>query len=140
MQKLQRIFFLHFMDYGTVRLIHIICAAISVSLFAVRGALQLGAGNWRRWRWLRIAPHVNDTILLTAAAVLALRSGQYPLAQPWLTAKVVALLLYIAVGRVALKPYLPRSTRLVAFATALACVSYILLVARTRSPLLGLFV
>ena len=126
------------MDYATVRLIHIATACLSVSLFALRGGLQLCDANWRRWRWLRVAPHVNDTVLLSAAVTLALMSAQYPLAQPWLSAKVLALLIYIGVGGVALSPRFGRSVNRIAFVLALACVSYILLVARSRSPLAGL--
>lgn len=126
------------MEYPYVRLLHITCALISVSLFTLRGVWQLRGVDWRRQRWLRIAPHVNDTVLLSAAVALALMSGQYPLAQSWLSAKVLALLLYIGIGGVALSPRVARTTRLVAFAAALACVSYILCVARTRSPWLGL--
>ena len=126
------------MDYATVRLIHIASACLSVALFALRGALQWRGASWRRWRWLRVAPHVNDTVLLSAAVTLALLSAQYPLAQPWLSAKVLALLLYIGVGGVALSPRFGRSANRIAFVLALACVSYILLVARSRSPLAGL--
>ena len=127
-----------FMDYPSLRLIHITCAVVSVGLFTLRGVWQWRGVDWRRWRWLRLAPHVNDTVLLSAAVALALMSHQYPLAQPWLTAKVLALLAYIGVGGVALSPRVSRSTRRLAFVLALACVSYILLVARTRSALLGL--
>ena len=72
------------------------------------------------------------------AVALALMSHQYPVAQSWLTAKVVALLLYIGLGGVALSPRVSRLTQRAAFAAALICVSYILWVARTRSPVLGL--
>lgn len=122
------------MDYATVRLVHITCAITSVSLFALRGTLQGVGVDWRRWRTLRIAPHVNDTLLLAAAVTLAVRSAQYPLMQPWLTAKVLALLLYIAAGRLALQRDGPVATRRAAFGVALASVAYILLVALRRSP------
>ncbi len=127
------------MDYATIRLIHISCALISVSLFTLRGVWQLRGVDWRRWRWLRVAPHVNDTVLLSAAVALALMSHQYPVAQSWLSAKVVALLLYIGLGGVALSPRVSPAARRIAFVAALACVSYILCVARTRSASLGLF-
>ncbi len=127
------------MDYATIRLIHISCALVSVSLFTLRGLWQWRGVDWRRWRWLRVAPHVNDTVLLSAAVALALMSHQYPVAQSWLSAKVVALLLYIGLGGLALSPRATRRTRLIGLVGALACVSYILGVARTRSALLGLF-
>lgn len=126
------------MDYPTIRTLHIACAGISIGLFFARGAMQLGGIDWRRWRWLRIAPHVNDTVLLVAAITLAVMSAQYPFVQPWLTAKVLALLLYIVLGGVALRPGLAGPVRGLAFAAALASVGYIVGAALTRSATLGL--
>jgi len=126
------------MDYAAIRHLHIACAGISVSLFAARGAMQLGGIDWRRWRWLRIVPHVNDTLLLAAAVVLAVMSAQYPLAQPWLTAKLLGLCAYIALGSLALRQSVPVKVRPIAFVGALLAVAYIVGVALTRSPTLGL--
>ncbi len=126
-----------FMEYAHIRLLHITCAVTSVSLFMARGLLQLRGVQWRRWTWLRIAPHLNDTVLLAAAVALAWRSAQYPLAQPWLTAKVLALLAYVFLGRIALLPRTPPARRRAAFVLALICVGYILVVARTRALLPG---
>jgi len=125
------------MDYAHIRSLHIACASLSIALFVLRGAMQLSGRNWRRWRWLRMAPHVNDTVLLSAAVALALMSHQYPIAQPWLTAKVVALLVYIGIGSVALRPGIsPRLQRL-AFVLALSTVTYIIGVAVSRSVTMG---
>lgn len=126
------------MDHSTLRAVHIGCAGISIGLFVLRGAMQ-GAGiDWRRWRWLRIAPHVNDTLLLAAAIALAVTTAQYPFVQAWLTAKVLALCAYVALGRVALKREMPPTRRGAAFIAALASVAYIVGVAVTRSASLGL--
>ncbi len=125
------------MDYATIRLVHISCASISIALFALRGALQFAGVNWRRWRWLRIAPHINDTVLLSAAIALSWISHQYPLQQHWLSAKVGALLLYIVLGQVAFRPGTPRSRQLLAFFAAMATVAYIVTVAITRSAAVG---
>jgi uncharacterized membrane protein SirB2 len=126
------------MSYTTIRTLHIVCAGLSIGLFLARGSMQLSGIAWRRWRWLRIAPHINDTVLLVAAITLAVMSAQYPLAQPWLTAKVLALLLYIVLGSLALRPGLSKPACGLAFAAALASVGYIVGVALTRSATLGL--
>lgn len=126
------------MDYSAVRAVHVGCAAVSISLFAARGAMQLGGVDWRRWRWLRIAPHVNDTVLLGAAITLALMSAQYPFVQPWLTAKVLALFAYVGFGRMALARQATPRRRRIAFAAAMSSVGYIVGVALTRSASLGL--
>lgn len=123
------------MTYLAVRHLHITCAIISITLFAVRGGLALAALDWRRWAILRWLPHLNDTVLLSAAAWLAYTSGQYPGQQAWLTAKVIALVFYVLSGLQALKPDMARGARLGWYVSALLCVGYIVSVAHARSPL-----
>lgn len=52
---------------------------------------------------MRIVPHVVDAVLLATATALAVLSYQYPFVQGWLTAKVLALVLYIVCGTMAIK-------------------------------------
>lgn len=125
-------------SYADIRLLHISCASLSISLFLLRGALQFSGIDWRRWRLLRVVPHVNDTVLLGAAIALSLYSHQYPLAQGWLTAKVLALLLYIGLGSMAFRAGRPRAQQAMAFGAALLTVVYIVAVAISRSATLGL--
>lgn len=127
------------MDYTDIRLLHISCAVISITLFALRGALQFAGVNWRRWRALRIAPHINDTVLLSAAIALSWISHQLPLQQNWLSAKVGALLLYIVLGHIAFRAGAPRWRQALAFVAALATVAYIVTVAIKRSATMGLW-
>ena len=127
------------MDYVQLRLLHIFCASLSISLFLLRGVLQLTGVDWRRRSWLRIVPHVNDTVLLAAAIALSVMNHQYPVAQAWLSAKVIALLVYIVLGSIAFRPAVPRTQQALAFVGALATVGYIVAVAISRSATLGLW-
>jgi len=111
---------------------------LSIALFVVRGAMQWARPGWRPPRWLRILPHANDTLLLCAAITLAVLSSQYPLQQPWLTAKVLALLAYIGLGRVALRPKGGQLRRKLAFVADLLTVTYIVGVAISKSAVWGL--
>jgi uncharacterized membrane protein SirB2 len=124
------------MDYLTVRAVHIGTAGLSIALFTLRAVLELGGADWRRSRWLTIAPHLNDTLLLAAGIWLAWLSMQYPWAQPWLAAKVIGLLAYIFLGSIALRRNLDATRRRIALVAALATVGYIVGVALTRSPTL----
>jgi uncharacterized membrane protein SirB2 len=63
---------------------------------------------------------------------------QYPFAAGWLTTKVVLLVVYIALGSVALKRGRTKQVRIVAFVAALATVGYLVTVARAHDPL-GIF-
>ena len=121
-------------DYGTIKLVHMGAAALSISLFALRGAWMLRAPQRLRQRWVRVAPHVIDTVLLVSALWLAWQIGADG-TRGWLWAKVVALLVYIALGTVALKRGRTRGVRIAAFAAALATFGYIVSVAVTKSPL-----
>ena len=76
-------------SYSDLRLLHISFAIISVSGFVWRGLLMLTDSPMLQQRWVRIVPHINDTLLLAAAIGLAVMSGQYPWTVPWLAAKIV---------------------------------------------------
>ena len=57
-------------------------------------------------------------------------------ATPWLAAKLVALLAYIGLGALALRPGRSKGARAAAWLAALAVFAYIAAVAVTRSPTL----
>lgn len=125
-------------DFYWVKHLHVSSVVISISLFVLRGMMELMARPWRQWRLLRVAPHIVDTVLLGSALWLAWRIGQYPFVDGWLTAKVLALLAYILLGRRVLGRNMPQAQRLPFFVMALFSVGYVVGVALTRSPSWGL--
>lgn len=126
------------MLYLTLKAVHVACAVLSISGFALRGILMLAGSPLLAARFARVAPHVVDTVLLASALWLAALIGQYPFVQGWLTAKVLALIAYIVLGAVALKRARGKAARAIAFALALGAAAYIVSVALTRDPL-GVF-
>lgn len=122
------------MDYLAIKHLHMSCAALSGGFFFVRGIWMLRGSALLQRRWVRIVPHIVDTLLLASALTLALWSHQYPFAQSWLTAKLLALVIYIVLGTIALKRGKTRNIRLFAFIGALATFGYIVMVAMTRHP------
>ena len=123
------------MDYAALKLAHVCCVSISYLMFVGRGILMLRASPLLQRAWLRLAPHVVDTLLLVSAIALAIMSRQYPLAQGWLTAKVAGLVVYIGLGTIALKRGKTRGTRVAAWFAAQAVFLYIVAVALTHRPL-----
>lgn len=115
--------------------LHMSFAALSGALFVLRGVWMLRTSSMLQRRWVRIAPHIVDTVLLASAIGLAVWSSQYPFAQAWLTAKVLALIGYIGLGTIALKRGGTPAIRAAAFAGALLLFIYIMTVARTKQPL-----
>ncbi|RZA30721.1 MAG: regulator SirB [Lysobacteraceae bacterium] len=123
------------MPYIALKHLHVTFVVLSGLLFLVRGIWMLRDSARLQQRWVRIAPHIIDTLLLASAIGLAIVSHQYPGQMPWLTAKVVALVVYIVLGTVALKRGRTRQARVLAFAGALASFAYIVAVAITKNPL-----
>ena len=115
--------------------LHISCVAASYTLFVLRGIWMLHDSPIMQQRWVKIAPHTIDTLLLVSALALAYSIGQYPFVDGWLTAKVIALLLYIALGIVALKYGRTKRTRLSAWIAAQLVFGYIVLVAMSHNPI-----
>jgi uncharacterized membrane protein SirB2 len=76
---------------------------LTSGLFLLRYLWMLRGSPLLQRRWVRILPHVNDTLLLVSGLAMALRLQQSPFTQTWLTAKLVALLAYILLGSIALK-------------------------------------
>lgn len=125
--------------YTALKHFHLTTVALTIVLFLFRSALMLWYPRGLNWRWIRVVPHVIDTLLLLSGVGLMFLVQQYPLVNHWLTAKLTALLLYIVFGALALKRGRTRRTRLTALLFALLSLGYLVAVARTHSPTLGLF-
>jgi len=121
-------------EYVALKQLHIACVALSYAGFVVRGVWMMRDSPLLAARWVRIVPHVNDTLLLASVIALAVMSGQYPFQQGWLTAKVIALAVYIVLGTVALRPGRARGRRVAAWIAAQVVFLYIVGVAVTRNP------
>ncbi|MGE0797208.1 MAG: SirB2 family protein [Lautropia sp.] len=126
------------MDYTTVKLIHQGAVALSLTGFLVRGAAALADAAWVRSRAARTLPHIVDTVLLASAVVLAWMLRLHPGNAPWILAKLIGLVVYIALGIVALRAGGSWPVRATALLAALATAGWIVSVAVTKSPL-GLF-
>lgn len=122
------------MGYGLLKQLHLTTIAVTLALFVLRGIWMMAAPARLQTRWVRILPHVNDTLLLASGIALAVRLQQYPFVQGWLTAKFFALILYIVLGTYALKRGQTQRQRIAAWIAALLVFAYMVAVARTHSP------
>ena len=120
--------------YLALKHLHLTTVILSFALFALRGVWMLADSRWLQQRWVRIVPHVIDTVLLASAIGLALVLHQYPFVHGWLTAKVLALIAYIILGSIALQRGSTKTIRATAWIAALTVFGYIVSVAVTRSP------
>ena len=120
--------------FDWLKLVHVSCAVLSIAGFAVRGAWAISDHPWRRHPVTRTLPHLVDTLLLGSAIGMLIVWGVSPLAADWLIAKIVALLVYIALGMMVMRFAHRRPLQLLAYAGALATATYIVAVACTHSP------
>ena len=118
--------------------IHIIFAILSISGFFIRGIWMQQESSLLQAKLTRVLPHVIDSVLLVSAIVLAYQYSLNPLTTPWLMAKIIALLLYIGVGTVAIKRGKNKQQRLIAWIGALFIYAYIVMVAVSKSPWAGI--
>ena len=126
------------MDYFTVKLVHQVAVALSLTGFFVRGAASLAGAGWVQGRAAKTVPHLVDTVLLLSALTLAWMLRLTPGNAPWLLAKIVGLVVYVGLGVVALRPGSSRTLRAAAWVGALATAAWIVSVALTKNPL-GVF-
>ena len=126
------------MDYLVLKYVHIASIVLSYSLFLSRGVWMLQASNVLQQRWVKILPHVNDTILLSSAIALAVLTHRNPADEAWLAAKIVGLIIYIALGMMAFRFGKTRQARLITWVLAQIVFLYIVLVALTKDPAIGL--
>ena len=103
-------------------------------LFFLRGIWSLNGSATMQKRWVRIVPHVVDTLLLISAITLAISIRQYPFIDTWLSAKMIGLSLYVGLGFVALHKGLNKTIRFFAWLAAQAVFAYIVLVAIRHNP------
>jgi uncharacterized membrane protein SirB2 len=120
------------MNYLAIKHLHTTAAALSILFFIVRAYWSVTNSPRLQARVVRIAPHVIDTALLVFGVVLAIMIGP---AQSWILAKIIALVLYIGVGTVAIKRGKTPQTRGIAALLAIAIFAYIVGVAIRHDPM-----
>lgn len=84
---------------------------------------------------VRIIPHVVDSLLLLTALVMLFLSDWSVLTDSWLQVKLLALLVYIVLGMLALRFVKRKVFRLASWLLALLVFAYMVMVALYKTPL-----
>jgi len=121
--------------YATLKHLHVTAVVLSFALFFLRGLWMLAESPRLQQTWVRIVPHVIDTVLLISAVALTVILQQYPFVNGWLTAKVLALFVYIGLGMIAIRHGRRQRQRRLAWIGALLTFGYIVAVAVSHNPL-----
>ena len=121
-----------------LKIVHVTTVLLSFILFTVRAYSVLTRSMWHQNHFFRVVPHLNDTILFISALGLVFVLKQYPFIEPWLTVKVILLLVYIVLGMAFMRLAKSQMQRVSLFVLAVLCFVYIVGVAGTHQPL-GMF-
>lgn len=105
--------------YYLIKNLHVGFVSLSILLFCLRAAWSVQGSALLQQRWVKIAPHIIDSLLLLFGiwlmVIMKLKIGDHP----WLLAKWLGLALYIGLGTYAIKR---GRTALIRFVFALASV------------------
>ncbi len=112
--------------------LHITLAYLTVIGFVIRGLWSITDSSMREQKWVRIAPHIIDTLLLSIGVFMVFSIGA-SFTDGWLVAKMLALLGYILFGVLAMRAA-SKPLKIAGFVAALASVAYLFAVAFSRSP------
>jgi uncharacterized membrane protein SirB2 len=121
--------------YPQIKSVHVAAVMASGLLFALRGLLvQSGQPGWALAAPVRYLSYAIDTTLLTAALMLLTILPGALFANGWLTAKIVLLLAYVALGTFALRRGRSARVRTTCYVAALATFAFMYSIARTHHP------
>ncbi len=115
--------------------VHVGTVFISITGFFVRGIWMMRSSPLLQRRWIKIVPHINDTFLLVSAIALVVLTSQYPGPAAWINAKIIALVVYIVLGIIALNRGKTMQVRVLAWCGALVVYAYMVAVALSKNPL-----
>ena len=122
--------------YEIVKHTHLTAIALSVVLFLLRFVLNAMQSPMLQKKWLKILPHIVDTVLLVSAATLCVLLKQYPFVDAWVTEKLLALVMYIFMVTLALKLGRTGFMRSIGLVGALSWIAYAGMVAVSKQPIL----
>lgn len=126
-------------SYMALKHLHLLTVTISIVLFILRFYWQARGSLLLHKRWIKIVPHVNDTVLIVSGIALVVILKLYPLLgmDSWLTEKLFGVVFYILLGYLALgKKTKKVKVRTLAFVLALGCLYLITKLATTKIPFL----
>lgn len=123
------------MLYTALKHLHMTCVALSGLFFLIRGVWLLQAPEKLQAKWVRISPHVIDTVLLVSGISLLVAGNFFP---PFVHVKLALLLVYIGLGVMAFRKAKTSGQKAGFLLAAISVFLFMVSVALTKSPL-GIF-
>jgi uncharacterized membrane protein SirB2 len=114
-----------------IKLIHLIFIFSSLISFSGRMALSVFKPTLLQNKFIKIAPHVIDTLLLLSGITLVIQGNWLDGEFGWIISKLILLLGYIGFGVMAMR--FTGIKRWIAFAAAFGCFIAIFITAITKN-------
>ena len=121
--------------YMMAKHLHLTAVGLSILFFIFRFIWSQLDANALSKKWMKILPHIIDTVLLGSAVWLCIILSQYPFVNAWLTFKVIGVILYIVFGLFALKKAKTTLSKWAFFIAAIGVLMATAMVAVTKQPL-----
>ncbi len=112
--------------------LHMTVAVISIILFTLRFAWTLLQSEQLNKKWVKITPHIIDTILFGLGVALMMKFHFNPLEQMWLAEKLLAVVAYIFTGYYTLKLARNRVMQIIGYLGAMGWVMLVVRLAMTK--------
>lgn len=121
--------------YAEIKLVHVTAVIASGTLFVLRGTVVNFGGSWGMIAPIRYLSYTIDIVLLTAALILLTILPPAVYSNGWLALKLALLIVYIALGTLALKRGRTANIRRGSFIAAVAVYTCMYVIARSHDPL-----
>ena len=115
--------------------LHMTLAVLSISLFTLRFIWTFANSSKLQAKWVKIAPHIIDTLLLIFGVVMAVQYSINPIEKLWFGEKLLAVVAYIFTGYFTLKLARNKPMQIIGYLGAMGWVMLIVRLAMSREPL-----
>lgn len=122
-------------SYAALKHLHMTCVALSGLFFLVRGVWLLQSPEKLQAKWVRISPHVIDTVLLLSGIAMLVTAAFFP---PFVHVKLALLVVYIGLGVMAFRKAKTVGQKAGFLLAAITVFLFMISVALSKSPL-GIF-
>ena len=119
-----------------IKHLHMSLAVLSICFFTLRFASLLFKSEQLNKKWVKISPHVIDTLLLVLGFTLMMKLALNPMEHQWLAEKLLAMVAYIVTGYYTLKLARNRSMQIIGYLGAMGWVLLVIRLAMTKEVIL----
>jgi uncharacterized membrane protein SirB2 len=117
--------------YLALKYLHILCVAASFALFFVRGLWVMRTYPPAPEAWIRITPHVVDTLLVLGAVAMLTTAPRF---EGYMPVKLGLLVPYVGLALLVFRAATPRWAKVTAWILGLLLFLYITTVAVLQHP------